>query len=100
MRPDHISLQVPGGRRVDLTSIPRASADLGLSHRSLRRAVRQDRVFGAMVRGRPYVEVGVEAHDLAGAIHAWKERSETYQNPHRLRKRPSGQNASRSRGSS
>lgn len=42
MRPDHVNLQVPGGRRVDLT----------------------------------------------GAVHAWKERSQTFQNPHRLRKRP------------
>jgi hypothetical protein len=55
--PERVSLQVSGGRRVDLTSLPCASADLGLSLRSLRRAVRQGRVLGAMVRGRPYVEV-------------------------------------------
>lgn len=88
MRPDHVSVQVPGGRRVDLTSLPRASADLGLSPRSLRKAVRQGRLLGAMVRGRPYVEVGVEAHDLAGAVHAWKERSWGGRNPHWGRKRP------------
>lgn len=88
MRPERVSLQVAGGNRVELTALPRAAHDLRLSRRSLRKAVRQGRVLGAMVRGRPYVEVGVEAHGLAEAIHAWKGRSQTLQNPYRLRKRP------------